>query len=164
MFRPFATVLVVDPDANDRQEMADALTAEQFSVVGAATAEEGLTLLSQQGHDVLCIVADVADPEVSTGEFSSKVHKVDASMPVVLVTSWDTRDVRLRRHCRQLSCCVVSKAGMRSALVTLVRAAISSAQRHRNNKLLADAQAAVGDALDQVIRRLRNGKGKGKAC
>lgn len=83
-------VLLVEDDDDNRELMAEVLTASGFEVLSAASGQDGLKTLSEHSVDV--VVTDVGMPGMGGLEMAKAAKKIAPSVPVVVVTGWAERD------------------------------------------------------------------------
>jgi two-component system nitrogen regulation response regulator GlnG len=87
-------ILVIDDDRSVRHLIAKAFEGTDVEVVPAASAEEGLRLLDQTTLDV--VLLDILLPETSGLDVFERIHKVDAKLPVIFITSLSSSDTAIR--------------------------------------------------------------------
>ncbi len=90
------TVLVVDDSLTYRQTLADAIEADGYAVLTAASGEEGLAILTSRRPDA--IVVDGVMPEMDGATLIRRV-RLDAALrgiPCLLLTASQERGVELR--------------------------------------------------------------------
>ena len=83
-----ATILVVEDEAKMRRLLELQLGEEGFVVHSAADAEAGLQLLVREKPDL--VVTDLRLPGMSGLEFLQAVKRVNAALPVVMMTAHGT--------------------------------------------------------------------------
>src|ERR1019366_5572671 len=83
-----ATILVVEDEAKMRRLLELQLGEEGFTVHSAADAETGLQLLVREKPDL--VVTDLRLPGMSGLEFLQAVKRVNAALPVVIMTAHGT--------------------------------------------------------------------------
>ncbi|HWW50881.1 MAG TPA: sigma-54 dependent transcriptional regulator, partial [Verrucomicrobiae bacterium] len=83
-----ASILVVEDEAKMRRLLELQLTEEGFHSRTAASAEIGLERLNQEKFDL--IVTDFKLPGMSGLEFLQAVKRIDAHLPVVIMTAYGT--------------------------------------------------------------------------
>jgi DNA-binding NtrC family response regulator len=83
-----ATILVVEDEAKMRRLLELQLGEEGFVVHSAADAETGLQLLAREKPDL--IVTDLRLPGMSGLEFLQAVKRVNAALPVIMMTAHGT--------------------------------------------------------------------------
>src|SRR6202162_1287731 len=83
-----AAILVVEDDAKMRRLLELRLGEEGFDVHSAADAEAGLQLLVRKKPDL--VVTDLRRQESSGLEFLQAVKRVNAALPVVVMTAYGT--------------------------------------------------------------------------
>lgn len=85
-----AQILVVDDEANLRRVLATVLEREGYDVFVAADGREALSVLSN--HHVDVVVTDVRMPEMDGMVLLREVSRVDADIPVIMITAHSTVD------------------------------------------------------------------------
>jgi two-component system nitrogen regulation response regulator GlnG len=87
-------ILVIDDDRSVRHLIAKAFEGTDVEVVPAASAEGGLRLLDQSTLDV--VLLDILLPETSGLDVFERIHKVDAKLPVIFITSLSSSDTAIK--------------------------------------------------------------------
>ncbi len=85
-----AQILVVDDETNLRRVLAAVLEREGYDVFVAADGREALGIL--ENHHVDLVVTDVRMPEVDGMTLLREVQRIDADIPVVMITAHSTVD------------------------------------------------------------------------
>ncbi len=85
-----AQILVVDDEANLRRVLGAVLEREGYDVFVAADGREALGVLAN--HHVDVVVTDVRMPEMDGMALLREVQRVDADIPVVMITAHSTVD------------------------------------------------------------------------
>jgi CheY-like chemotaxis protein len=83
-------VLLVEDDDDNRELMAEVLTASGYVVLSAASGQDGLKTLSEHSIDV--VVTDVGMPGMGGLEMAKAAKAIAPTVPVVIVTGWAERD------------------------------------------------------------------------
>jgi two-component system, OmpR family, response regulator len=83
-------VLLVEDDDDNRELMAEVLTASGYVVLSAASGQDGLKTLSEHSVDV--VVTDVGMPGMGGLEMAKAAKAIAPTVPVVIVTGWAERD------------------------------------------------------------------------
>jgi len=78
------TILVVDDEKNIRRTLTMVLRGEDYDVLQAATAEEGLRLFASQPFDV--VLLDVNLPGISGIEMLRRIKETDSTTEVVMMS------------------------------------------------------------------------------
>ena len=91
-----ATILVVDDNAANAKLLDDILTNQGYAVVKAGSGSAALAQLESDGVDL--VLLDVLMPGMNGYEVCAAIRGRDAlqSLPVVMVTSLDAREERIR--------------------------------------------------------------------
>lgn len=85
-----AQVLVVDDETNLRRVLAAVLEREGYDVLVAGDGREALGILHT--HHVDLVVTDVRMPEVDGMTLLREVQRIDADIPVIMITAHSTVD------------------------------------------------------------------------
>ena len=86
-------ILIVEDDATLREALAEHLTSEGgFTAVGVGTLEEAGALLFAKDKRFDAVILDVGLPDGSGVDFCLKLRKLGLSMPVIMLTGWDTEE------------------------------------------------------------------------
>ena len=93
-------VLLVEDDDDNRELMAEVLEAAGYSVLTAASGQEGLKTLSEHSVDV--VVTDVGMPGMGGLEVAKAAKAIAPAVPVVIVTGWAERDDIARARGREV--------------------------------------------------------------
>lgn len=89
-------VLLVEDDDDNRELMAEVLTASGCDVLSAASGQDGLRALSEHSIDV--VVTDIGMPGMGGLEMARAAKEIAPAVPVVVVTGWAEReDIALAR-------------------------------------------------------------------
>jgi two-component system, OmpR family, response regulator len=83
-------VLLVEDDDDNRELMAEVLSASGYHVLSASSGQEGLKTLSEHSIDV--VVTDVGMPGMGGLEMAKAAKAIAPTVPVVIVTGWAERD------------------------------------------------------------------------
>ena len=83
-----ASILIVEDEPKMRRLLELQLAEEGFQARIAADAETGLQMLGKESFDV--VVTDLKLPGMSGLEFLQAVKRVNADLPVVLMTAFGT--------------------------------------------------------------------------
>src|SRR3954453_3522411 len=82
---PMSRILVIDDDRSVRHLIAKAFEDSDVQVIPAATAEEGLQLVTNGKFGV--VLLDIMLPETSGLEVFERIHRTDPKLPVIFITS-----------------------------------------------------------------------------
>jgi DNA-binding response OmpR family regulator len=80
------TLLIVDDDLDLRGAIAEQLHAEQFDIVEAATAGDGVRLAREAKPDL--ILLDVDLPDMDGRDACARMRQDGVSAPVIMLTVW----------------------------------------------------------------------------
>ncbi len=83
-------VLLVEDDDDNRELMAEVLSAAGYDVVSAASGADGLKTLSERSVDV--VVTDVGMPGMGGLEVAKASKTIAPAVPVIVVTGWAERE------------------------------------------------------------------------
>ncbi|GAO01242.1 response regulator [Anaeromyxobacter sp. PSR-1] len=98
-------VLLVEDDDDNRELMAEVLTASGCQVMSAASGQEGLKTLSEHSIDV--VVTDVGMPGMGGLEMARAAKAIAPTVPVVVVTGWAERDDIARARGRDVDAVLI---------------------------------------------------------
>jgi two-component system copper resistance phosphate regulon response regulator CusR len=87
-------ILIVEDEAKLADALHEGLEAEEYSVSVARTGEEGFFLVSTQNYDLL--ILDIMLPGRDGLEILAALRKRDISVPVLMLTSKDAIEDRVR--------------------------------------------------------------------
>jgi two-component system nitrogen regulation response regulator GlnG len=87
-------ILVIDDDRSVRHLIAKAFEDSDVQVIPAATAEEGLQLVTNGQFDV--VLLDIMLPETSGLEVFERIHRTDPKLPVIFITSLSSSDTAIK--------------------------------------------------------------------
>jgi two-component system nitrogen regulation response regulator GlnG len=88
-------VLVVDDDRAVRHLVQKTLETAGVEVITAASAEEGLELLSRADKSIDVCLLDILLPDLSGLEAFEKFQRMDTKLPIVFITSMGSSDVAI---------------------------------------------------------------------
>jgi signal transduction histidine kinase len=83
-------ILVVDDDPGLLESTSLLLIHEGYAVTSCSSAHEALTKIQENNIDV--VLSDIKMPEVSGIELLKKIHKINAGLPVILMTAYAELD------------------------------------------------------------------------
>jgi two-component system response regulator HydG len=87
-------VLIVDDDQNMAHTLADILAISGYEPLEANSPEEALKIVTEKPVD--CVLTDVRMAGMNGVELFEEIHKINAALPVVLMTAYAADD--LIRH------------------------------------------------------------------
>jgi CheY-like chemotaxis protein len=101
-------LLIVEDDADIREELAGILAARGFHVLGAANGVDALDVARNQGIKPSLILLDLVMPVMDGVEFLERQHDVAllADVPVIVITAQATR---VPRELPTTVCAVIEK-------------------------------------------------------
>jgi DNA-binding NtrC family response regulator len=89
-----AKVLIVDDDAVVRDSLTKWFESEGYQVGAATGGQQALAMLEANGWDVLLV--DIKMPGIDGMDLQSRVHSIDANLPVILMTGYATVESAVR--------------------------------------------------------------------
>ena len=131
-----AVILVVEDEAKMRRLLELQLGEEGFVVHSAADAETGLQLLLRDKPDL--VVTDLRLPGMSGLEFLQAVKRVNAALPVVVMTAYGTVESAVEAM-KVGASDYVTKPFSLAELVLVIRKELDSHQLREENRSLREA-------------------------
>jgi len=98
-------VLLVEDDDDNRELMAEVLSASGYEVLSAASGQQGLEMLAKNSIDV--VVTDVGMPGMGGLELARAAKAIAPKIPVVIVTGWAERDDIARARGREVDAVLI---------------------------------------------------------
>lgn len=87
------TILVIDDDDQLRISFCKLLREENYSVLGAASGEAGVDIVTQQPLDL--VILDMRLPGMDGMETFKQIKKEDPKLPVIIVTAYGTTETAI---------------------------------------------------------------------
>src|SRR3984957_20220584 len=131
-----ASILIVEDEPKMRRLLELQLAEEGFQARIAADAETGLQMLGKESFDV--VVTDLKLPGMSGLEFLQAVKRINADLPVVIMTAFGTVESAVDAMKAGASDYVL-KPSSRAELVLVVRKEPASHQLRQENRDLREA-------------------------
>src|SRR6202790_4311258 len=131
-----AAILVVEDEAKMRRLLELQLGEEGFTVHSAADAEAGLQLLVREKPDL--VVTDLRLPGMSGLEFLQAVKRVNAALPVVVMTAYGTVESAVEALNTVASDFVTKRCSL-AELVLVIRKELDSHRLREENRSLREA-------------------------
>jgi DNA-binding NtrC family response regulator len=131
-----AAILVVEDEAKMRRLLELQLGEEDFVVHSAADAETGLQLLVREKPDL--VVTDLRLPGMSGLEFLQAVKRVNAALPVVVMTAYGTVESAVEAMKMGASDYVMKPFAL-AELVLVIRKELDSHRLREENRSLREA-------------------------
>jgi DNA-binding NtrC family response regulator len=131
-----AAILVVEDEAKMRRLLELQLAEEGFAVHSAADAEAGLQLLVREKPDL--VVTDLRLPGMSGLEFLQAVKRVNAALPVVVMTAYGTVESAVEAM-KDGASDYVTKPFSLAELVLVIRKELDSHRLREENRSLREA-------------------------
>jgi len=88
-----AKILIIDDDDQLRISFSKLLTEEHYDVVSAASGEAGIDIVNTTPLDL--VILDVRLPGMNGLETFKEIKKIDATLPVIIVTAFGTTDTAI---------------------------------------------------------------------
>src|ERR1700728_6649 len=131
-----ASILIVEDEPKMRRLLELQLAEEGFQARIAADAETGLQMLGKESFDV--VVTDLKLPGMSGLEFLQAVKRVNADLPVVLMTAFGTVESAVDAMKAAASDYVLKPFSL-AELVLVIRKELASHQLRQENRDLREA-------------------------
>jgi DNA-binding NtrC family response regulator len=131
-----ASILIVEDEPKMRRLLELQLAEEGFQARIAADAETGLQMLGKESFDV--VVTDLKLPGMSGVEFLQAVKRVNADLPVVLMTAFGTVESAVDAMKAGASDYVLKPFSL-AELVLVIRKELASHQLRQENRDLREA-------------------------
>ena len=96
-------VLVIDDEEPVREAVYDILLMEGIRVLTAADGQAGIEIFGERSPDIDLVLLDLSMPGMSGEETLHKLREIDSSVPVILSSGYDKRDLRHRFNTKQLT-------------------------------------------------------------
>ncbi len=87
------TILVIDDDDQLRKSFAKLLVEEKYTVLTAASGEEGVELVSH--HTLDLVLLDMRLPGMNGMETFKRIKTIDAKLPVIIITAFSTTEIAI---------------------------------------------------------------------
>jgi DNA-binding NtrC family response regulator len=131
-----ASILIVEDEPKMRRLLELQLAEEGFQARIAADAETGLQMLGKESFDV--VVTDLKLPAMSGLEFLQAVKRVNADLPVVIMTAFGTVESAVDAMKAGASDYVLKPFSL-AELVLVIRKELASHQLRQENRDLREA-------------------------
>jgi DNA-binding NtrC family response regulator len=131
-----SSILIVEDEPKMRRLLELQLAEEGFHARTAPNAETGLQILSKEPFDV--IVTDFKLPGMSGLDFLQAVKRVDANLPVVIMTAYGTVESAVDAMKAGASDYVLKPFSL-AELVLVIRKELASHQLRQENRDLREA-------------------------
>ena len=130
------SILIVEDEAKLRRLVELQLADEGFQAQSAADAETGLELLNKESFDL--IVTDFKLPGMSGLEFLQAVKRIDARLPVVMMTAYGTVESAVGAMKAGASDYILKPFSL-AELVLVIRKELDTHQLREENRSLREA-------------------------
>ena len=87
------TILVIDDDDQLRKSFAKLLVEEKYTVMTAASGEEGVELVAD--HPLDLVLLDMRLPGMNGMETFKRIKTIDAKLPVIIITAFSTTEIAI---------------------------------------------------------------------
>jgi len=151
-----ARIMIVDDEQPIRDSLQGLFEDEEYLVVCAASGEEAIARLRKQPVD--CVLLDIWMPGIDGLETLSRIHQMDANLPVIMMSGHATIDTAVRAT-RQGAFDFVEKPVSFDRLMILARNAVQKRRLEQENRDLKRQELAhrsqqelLGDS--RVIREV----------
>ena len=125
-----ARIMIVDDEEPIRDSLQGLFEDEGYLVVSAASGEEAMARLRKQSVD--CVLLDIWMPGIDGLETLSRIHQVDANLPVIMMSGHATIDTAVRAT-RQGAFDFVEKPLSFDRLMILCRNAVEKRRLEQEN-------------------------------
>jgi len=88
-----SSILVIDDDDQLRVSFCKLLKEENYSVLSAASGEAGIEIVEQNALDL--VILDMRLPGINGMETFTRIKKIDAKLPVIIVTAFGTTEIAI---------------------------------------------------------------------
>lgn len=89
-----SSVLVIDDDRSIQHLVRKSLEGDNFEVLVAGTAADGMKLLSERRPDV--VLLDIMLPKTSGLDMFEQIQKADPKLPLIFITSMESSETAIR--------------------------------------------------------------------
>ncbi|MFQ5518561.1 MAG: sigma-54-dependent transcriptional regulator [Mariprofundus sp.] len=124
-------IMIVDDEQAIRDSLQGLFEDEEYLVVCAASGEEAIARLRKQPVD--CVLLDIWMPGIDGLETLSRIHQMDASLPVIMMSGHATIDTAVRAT-RQGAFDFVEKPVSFDRLMILARNAVQKRRLEQENR------------------------------
>jgi two-component system nitrogen regulation response regulator NtrX len=145
-----ARIMIVDDEQAIRDSLQGLFEDEEYLVVCAASGEEAVARLRKQTVD--CVLLDIWMPGIDGLETLSRIHQIDALMPVIMMSGHATIDTAVRAT-RQGAFDFVEKPLSFDRLMIMARNAVQKRRLEQENvdlkrldSVTQNRQELIGDS------------------
>ncbi len=96
-------VLVIDDEEPVREAVYDVLLMEGLRVLTAADGKEGIEIFREHAEKIDLVLLDLSMPGMSGEETLNKLRQINSTVPVILSSGYDKRDLRHRFSTKDLT-------------------------------------------------------------
>ncbi len=150
-----SSILVVDDDDQLRISFCKLLKEENYSVIAAASGEDGIEIIKHNTLDL--VILDMRLPGMNGMETFIKIREIDSKLPVIIVTAYGTTDLAIEAT-KMGAYDYVLKPFEVIEMLNLIRQAIEAGYFMRY-PVTVDAipgKQSVGDAIIGQSRLMQN--------
>ncbi|QEG24916.1 sigma-54-dependent transcriptional regulator [Mariniblastus fucicola] len=87
-------LLIIDDEPNLLYSLKKSLQTDTLEVITAATAERGIAAVRKQKPDA--VILDLRLPDMSGLETFDAIHRIDARLPVIIITAFSTTETAIK--------------------------------------------------------------------
>jgi nitrogen regulation protein NR(I) len=142
-------LLVVDDEPNVRYSLEKGLRSATLKVLTAATAGEGIEQVRQQAPDA--VILDVRLPDQSGLDAFDQIRRLDARLPVIIITAFATTDTAIEAMKRGAFDYLLKPLDLHQLRAVVAKAVELSRQRHVPT-VFAD-EMPDDDTVDRIVGR-----------
>jgi DNA-binding NtrC family response regulator len=143
-----AHVLIIDDEEIIREALHALLTLDGCVVRTAATAAEGLALLSEENFDT--VLLDLMLPDRSGLEVLDDIRRSDETLPVVMITAFGTIDTAVKAT-KQGAFHYFTKPFKNDEVLVVLRNAVERRRLEQENRELRNRLKSGSHRFDQII-------------
>lgn len=148
------SVLIVDDEEGIRESLSGIFEDEGFSVLTAATAQEGLRIVTGQSPDIVFL--DICLPDMDGIDILTRIHERDETLPVVMITGHGSIELAVKATKAGAYDFLEKPLSLEKVLLVAARALERSSLENQNRELrksLEDKWTLVGKS--EKISRLK---------
>ena len=134
------SIIVVDDNENIRDLLKNLLISEGYSVITADNGSTALEKLKQINFDL--VISDIMMPVLSGLDLLTEVRKLDADLPVVMITGFPTIDTAVK-VIKEGATDFITKPFNLDHAKLVVKRAVESGKLKKQNQALSDKMEEV---------------------
>jgi two-component system response regulator PilR (NtrC family) len=143
-----ATILIIDDEEIIREALEALLTAEGFTVLTAATAGQGLDLVTERYVDA--VLLDLMLPDRNGLDVLPEIRRLDEELPVVMITAFGTIESAIAAT-KQGAFHYFTKPFKNDEVLVILRNAVERRRLARENRALRDQLRSDDYRFDEMI-------------